>query len=208
MTAAARSEVGRASFRLAARSVASDPHKNLFRRSKTKMKRNLFVSLAAAAAFMLLPVAVKADPFTFTLSNPTQTASPGQTVTFSGTLGNGGQPRIYLNGTSFSVPPGVSGVDDSPFFSNAPAFLDPGQSTGVIALFQVTISPSFTGNSIIGSFSILGGPNPNSQNTLGTQDYRIIVQQQAPIPEPATMLLLGTGLAGIAAVRRQRRKSA
>ncbi|MBA3015847.1 MAG: PEP-CTERM sorting domain-containing protein [Desulfobulbaceae bacterium] len=41
-----------------------------------------------------------------------------------------------------------------------------------------------------------------------TSDNSVTITDTAPIPEPTTMLLLGTGLAGLGAMRTQRRKRA
>lgn len=77
---------------------------------KTKFKQ-LLIAISALAVLAIIPAAVKADPVTFTLDNSHSLAA-GSSVTFFGTLSNGGPPTTFLNGLSFSFASGAPGSID------------------------------------------------------------------------------------------------
>jgi hypothetical protein len=155
------------------------------------------ITLLAALA---LAMPASADTLNLVLSNPVQTAIPGTTLTFganaSAPFSNSG--TIFLNGDNFNLTLNGAVIDDADFFNNFPFSLDPG--VGVAgSLFTVALPSTIAPGTYTGFFSILGGSDSGSQDTIATVNFEI--DAPAAVPEPGTWLLLATGLTLLIAIR-------
>jgi hypothetical protein len=141
-----------------------------------------------------------ADTVTLTLTDPVQTGTIGTTLSFTGILTNTGTESVLIDTSGLVLDPFTT--SQNLIFSAGALTLAPGQSTGEILLFTVTIDPAIAAPStIIGFFSV--GRSSTVDGQLAIQEFSINVEA---IPEPMTLLLLGTGLVGVAvrAVRMKR----
>jgi hypothetical protein len=139
----------------------------------------------------------------FSLNPAGEEGFPLSTVTFNGTLTNVGADLVYLNGDSFSgLAPGLT-LDDSDFNNNFPFFLIGGDSA-TADIFAVTLDDTVLPGDYTGSFSILGGTDPSSEDVLATQNFQIDVPG---VPEPGNFaLFVGLGIAASGVLMRGRRR--
>ena len=165
-----------------------------------KLKSLLILSLTFAC-LLLTSTAAKADSaLTVTLASPYQIGD-GPVFDFIATVTNTGADTLYLNGgNAIPLDAGLS-LDDSPFNSDSNFWvLDPGASyTG---LFFTVTAPSYVqgaSNYYAGSYNIVGGADSGAQDPLATANFDIQVT-----PEPSSIVLLATGLAGLAGTLRRR----
>lgn len=172
-------------------------------------KTSLTLSMLTLAAAMLFSAQAHADTLNLLLTDPTQSGLPGDTLSFTATVSAPGTNTgtIFLNEDAFNADSPLV-IDDTGFQTNFPFTLDPGQTypgpSDDGLLFTVFI-PAGTADAIYtGYFSILGGPDGDTFNTLDTATFQVDVASPSAVPEPATFLLLATGLSGLAVTVRRK----
>jgi hypothetical protein len=175
---------------------------------ENEMKRTYLIKAGLGVVLMLASVAVShADSLSVTSTDPSQTILQGTTVvTFDETITNLSADTLFLNSDGALTDSTLVSVDDSPFLTNAPFFLDALSSSGPFALFNVDLPANLAPGLYTGTFSIFGGTDSGASDDLADVNFSVTVSSPvASTPEPESIFLLISGLVGLAAFRRSLR---
>jgi len=174
-----------------------------------RLRKCLIMATLAFSPLAFSPANAKADPLTLTINNPNQSGVVGNILTFAATLTNAAVPAVQVVSSqiTFNDGGGTLFLDEGPFVSN---FLfqntGPGATLGPLDAFTVEILAAATPGTYSGVLSVLYDNGTSVMETNLFQFSVTVVPSTAPIPEPATVLLLGSSLSSLIAYKRARKK--
>jgi uncharacterized repeat protein (TIGR01451 family) len=163
-------------------------NRNHSRHINTHYRAGIPSTLIFCACALLLPGRCFADDVSVTIADPSQTATPGQTVDFTGTITNDIEDTADFT-LSFS------GFDSSNLTPNSllssPFSIGEGASTSTIDLFSVTLNSTIAPGTYPVDF-LLQGRGSDPPNEIRDADGEVTIT--AVTPEPSTMWLVAIGL--------------
>jgi hypothetical protein len=133
----------------------------------------------------------------------TQTAAPGQTVTYSATITNTGASTIYLNSDNQAGFNGPGTLDDNGFFQNFYGPLGAGQSITDKPILSVLLDSNAAYGNYLGAFDIQGGSTTTANNPLLSTPLSFSLTVAA-VPETGSLALLALGGGSLALLHRLR----
>jgi len=173
--------------------------------------KHLILGMAAFAVLAIVPSTTRADSLSLVLNPATYVGQSGGSVTLLGTFTNGAG-AITWNGFQLNASGAPGDLTDAAiqpinYFTGG---LASGQVLGPTAIFTINIAPSVVNGTL---FPLAGNSltifyiGANGQESQVDVNFEIAIRNEQPppgVPEPASMLLLGSGLAGLAAFKRRR----
>ena len=161
--------------------------------------KQLLLSLMALALLAVMPAVAQADPVTLTLPSSVNVTAGGS-ITVIGTIANGGAPDFNISQWSINLSDPLLTFDDTAFFSS-PLVLGAGQTYGPTSFFDVFADISLAPGTYSGTFTVFD----DIRQINVTQTFAINVAP-GEVPEPVSILLLGSGLSGLVLSRRRRKQ--
>lgn len=174
----------------------------------SRLLKHACSTLALAVAVCGAAAQAKATPLVLTVTNPTQSVAQGGTIIFAGSVTNPNQVAFAItNLTLIQVSPGgvaqILSVFIPPGFPPNPV---PALTTQSGNLFGINFRPDAVAGVYTFTLDVRGNIPGGPVEISNAFPVTITVLGSA-VPEPATMLLLGTGLAGAVGAIRRRRKT-